>query len=58
MKVLGWYIDLNGIENNKLVIYRYPIVIKNVNPHYKYSNGLKKENGAGPTLIQTTCCNR
>ena len=28
MKVLAWYIDLNGIENKKTVKYPYPIGIK------------------------------
>ena len=51
VKVLAWYIDPTGIKNKKY--YQLPIPYwhqKQQNPHYRYPNGIKK-NDTRPKLV-------
>ena len=53
MKLLAWYVDLNGIKHKNIVKYTYLICI-NEKPILvmKYPNGIKRD-GANPTLVST-----
>ena len=53
MKVLAWYIDLNGIENKNIVKYPYPTSIqKTWFLCYKTQMTFKSDN-TNPTLVST-----
>ena len=53
MKVLAWYIDLNGIENKNIVKYPYPTSIqKTWFLYYKTQMTFKSDN-TNPTLVST-----
>ena len=53
MKVLAWYIDLNGIGNKNTVKYPYPTGIKKCEIFIIHTKMVTKKDDTSPTLVET-----